>query len=284
MSIRHLDKRIDVKVSQNTVPLPVEEDGFLGMLTASHKIELVVTVDPRASNMPGKYLGISINSKHNATSKHNHGTDEKYVFKATIPVYDKTRNPDFDPRKKDSKDNPRYIKVENPFTLTPQNQMKLIRLFKNGRMQIWEISVVTRKGDFFLVIELVWDVKHYRSIDGDHIVCPALYKWGTLLSITTLHPKLENLEHVNKYEEPEEITADGLPDGQGRVQWWNNSLGYGGIVTHNGPAFIHYENISSNGSRLISLQKRQVVTFTTLKPIPIQRRSKYSEEAVGVTL
>lgn len=94
--------------------------------------------------------------------------------------------------------------------------------------------------------------------------------------------QLKDLEHISKYVPRPEITADGLGENQGKIDWWNDCHGIGGIATLSGPARIHRNNLVPP-DEFISFDRGEVVVYDQLIKTTDQR-SKFPHEAIGVRL
>lgn len=168
------------------------------------------------------------------------------------------------------------------------NNMRLLNVLKKNkgkktRVAVWEIAIISQKGDFFLTCQKIYRGDLYR--DGENIFCPQLANWtslmewiGRLVKINKLPP----IDELRDYSPGENAWLDINP-GQGVVEYFNLANGVGRILTHKGqiPVVVHWSQIIGNpGARLRCLKTGDRIQYSCLiKPKDPQKNLL---EAIGV--
>ena len=172
----------------------------------------------------------------------------------------------------------------------PNNNMRLVEIFDDGRVKMWEASLVSQGGDFFLVIQEVYEFRCYDT--GGVLCCPyfetEFRSWPQLILV------LGRLFHSLGIDLPqwhgELPEADLLFEGLGQVTagvlWFNVAQGIGAVQTRDGSARVHWSQITRNGSRLAYLVPGETVQFTAMRTRyqTKARKTSFSREVVGVRL
>ena len=170
----------------------------------------------------------------------------------------------------------------------PRNHLKLLVPLERGGFQIWEYGLVVQHARMFTVLQQTYQDICFRNKQGK-VICPAFPYWEDLLSLLeevfTGRPDVQSSVHYRP-RRPED--ANGIPDGQARVQWWNCVNGLGAALTHtHETAKIHWKDVhvKQRGTpRLIALQEGTMVRYQALtKPKPYGHRpSEFRLQARGV--
>lgn len=251
------DKRIINEIFVNGNPVDITETGGkLGKLGGKDTVVILTRVIPDLSpNKPGRFIGVATNAKHNATEKKDHSKVEgTIIYQTTVPIKDEIVV--------DDTTKPFKTKKVTPFVTYPTNHHKVVEVFKNGHMRIWEIGIVSENGEFFLTTQLVWDVWLFRNTDGK-VFLPALSNWETLMVILNIHVDPKGLRPITEYNQSDdEVSAEGLSAEEGRVQFYNSAQGFGIAVTTKGPAKIHWSQIP--GGHTADLSKGDIIRFKNL--------------------
>lgn len=239
---------------------PIAVDGHVGQLEKG-KAQIQVKIAPRYK---GITWPVSVDGKKNVTPKKDWSNgDKEAIYLCSILV--------------------KMALLDHVFhTEYPENNMRLVRL--DGRkIQIWEISLISQKGEFFVTEQMNYEAACYR--DGNKVVCPRFEKWPQMAAFLNqiLGDKAERFLPISKYQPEAAITADGLEKNQGRVLWWNMAQGLGAIITPEGSVRVHWSEVAKR-PRLAYLVVKEVVTYDGVR-MPVQtkaRSTSFSLEAVGV--
>lgn len=255
-------RRVDVKIFLNGKIITPETDGYVGQLSDKDEVIIEATVDAGRDYI----YGIEVDGRKNVCFKKDYSIEtDKRIFKNKIPI--KIGHGDI------------------PYAAYPFNNLRIIRVYKNGKVEMWEIALISRSGNFFLTTQKTYETRCYRK-EGQ-ITCPCFSKWPQMMDLLHVCLNVNNLLPIKEYqEEISIIDVKKLVKGTGIVQWWNNAQGMGMIITPNGPARVHWKNIfPSNGSRLACLTPGSTVKYKALiKPQQIKVRStSFRLEAVGVS-
>lgn len=257
-----------VELTKDGQVLEVEPDGYVGELTNG---QAVIT----ATVLRGHpFIGIDVDGAKNVTPKKNWSRIEGLkVFQAQIPI--KTG-------KKGGVNHTEY----------PDNNLRLLEVRRNGQVALWEISLISQEGYFFLTTQKVYCDQCYRK--GDRIFCAPFTKWPQLvgpppnnkrrgITLTELIP-LDSLKSVSEYRKIQAYI--NLPPNTGSVLWFNLSQGYGLIITPDGKqARVHWRQIIREG-RLAFFETGDLVSYKYLmKPNQTKaRKTTFPREAYVVTL
>jgi cold shock CspA family protein len=255
-------RRISVTIFLNGEIITPETDGYLGRLTNQDEVVIEITVDAGRDYI----YGIEVDGKKNIYFKKDHSlSTDQHIFKTKIPI---------------------KVGLDDvPHTEYPNNNLRIIRVYKNGKVEMWEIALMSRGGSFFLTTQKTYEVHCYRK-EGK-IFCPHFSKWPQMMDLLCVCLNISNLPPIEEYQEKTSIDAKKLAKDTGIVQWWNNAQGVGMIMTSNGPARVHWKNIfPSNSSRLTYLTPGGIVKYKALvRPQQTKARSTaFRLEAVGVSV
>lgn len=253
-------ERVSIKVSYDGVEIIPDNDGHLGQLRPGSVLLEIYVATGR------DYIyAFDVDAKKNINFKKDHSTDPtaENIFKTNIVI-------------KTGLDGAHHTEY-------PHNNTRLLRIYKNGHVELWEISIIAQNNNFFLTIEKVYDVRCYNN--NGKLDCPRFSKWPQMLNLLLSSLLIKNLSPISEYREEKMVRSGELPKGVGHVQWWNIAQGFGAIITPNGPARVHWSNIfPSNGDRFVSLNTGERVSYRKLiAPNQTKARStNFRLEAVGV--
>lgn len=167
----------------------------------------------------------------------------------------------------------------------PMNHMRLFCLNgTTGLFQLWEISLVSQDGNFYLCCQQGRGGQCYQN-DG-RLICPEYENWGSMHHLMfRWHETTEFLKPIAQYTTPKPPAAlNGLPDNHARIEWYNLARGMGVITTTKGAAYVHHTEIVHSGSPCLrELPNQGVVSFKELRS-PKSKRTSIPLEAVGVKL
>jgi cold shock CspA family protein len=255
-----ITERVSVKVSYDGVEVKPPDDGYLGQLRpGSILLEIYVAAGR-------DYIcALDVNAKKNINFKKDHSTDpvEGSMFLTNIRI-------------KTGDDGVYHTEY-------PNNNCRIMRIYKNGHVEMWEIAVISQNGNFFLTTQKTYNVNCYNN-EGK-LDCPKFSKWPQVLNLLFSSLYYKNLPLISEYQEEKMIRPGELPKEIGHVQWWNIAQGFGAIMTPNGPARVHWKNIfPSNGDRFARLNAGGRVRYQKLiTPNQTKARStNFRLEAVGV--
>jgi len=167
----------------------------------------------------------------------------------------------------------------------PNNHVRLLHYVGNGNVEHWEIALVSQNGYFWVTVQKTYDIK--VGCDGeDHFLCPDFAdKWPQLVGILG--------ELLAGFDLPEEVTpmpkpmlpVSGLKTNEGLVFWWNCAQQMGAITTRQGPARVHWSQITISNGDLAKLVDGAKVRFRDLvrpKQTEFGRKTSFKWEAVDV--
>lgn len=261
-------KGVEIELTKDGEVIPAEPDGYVGELTSGTAV-IAATV---LRGFP--FIGIKVDGKKNVVKKKDWSEAEGIkVFQAVIPI--KTAE-----------------KGGMNHTEYPDNNLRLLEIHPNGHVALWEISLVSQEGYFFLTTQKVYCDQCYR--DGDRIFCAPFVKWPQLtgpmpedgfnrITLTNLL-KIENLPLVCDYKSTQ-TARNGLRPNTGRVLWFNLAQGYGAMNTPKGMARVHWTQIMKEG-RLAFFETGDLVSYKYLtKPNQTKaRKTTFPREAYVVSL
>ena len=253
-------ERVSIKISYDGVEIRPDADGYLGQLRPG-SVSLEVCV---AAGRDYIYA-FDVDAKKNINFKKDHSADplEGSMFLSNITI-------------KMAEDGVYHTEY-------PNNNFRLMRIYKNGHIEMWEISVISQNGNFFLTTQKTYDTYCYNN--NSKLDCPKFSKWPQMLNLLHTSLLIKNLPPISEYGEEKMVRPGELPKETGYVQWYNIAQGFGAIMTPNGPARVHWKNIfPSNGNRLTFISAGDRVRYQKLiAPQQTKARStNFRLEAVGV--
>lgn len=176
------------------------------------------------------------------------------------------------------------------YTRYPDNHVKVARIARDGKIEVWEIAVISQGGDFFVTIQRLYEAQAFGGKDSPLKIPTFDIKWPQLAAllrtiVTTLNLSLETKP---VQEEVEKDLAEGLQEGQARVVWFNSANGVGSVVLQDGSqARVHWSQISKRelGRRyLIAGENVAYKELRTPTLSPSYRQTGFQKEVVGVIL
>jgi len=177
------------------------------------------------------------------------------------------------------------------YTRYPDNLLKVARIGLGGKIEIWEIAVISQEGDFFLTVQRLYEAQALKSEKGSIKIPEFDQKWPQLAQLirqvtTTMGLSLE--AESTAHQTVEENLAGDLSENEGRVVWYNAANGVGAIVLGDGSqARVYWKEISQRDLGRRYLVKGEKVRYATLKTpdvSPTKRQTGFQKEAIGVTL
>jgi hypothetical protein len=181
----------------------------------------------------------------------------------------------------------------------PNNSIRILQFGEKGKVTIWEISIVSQAGNFFLAVSS-FDVRVYTAQGGRALHIQGFSKpWREMSDFIMAVARAEydpaTLLPLSCYTEAQKENSKGLAPHTGRVLWWSMAQGFGSIVinNHHGEsvmARVHWQNLDQQlvrkDSRLAHLVAGEIVSYTALnEPENTKGRgTTFQVEAVGVRL
>lgn len=169
----------------------------------------------------------------------------------------------------------------------PRNHLKLLVPLEMGVFQVWEYALVVQHGRMFTVLQQVYQDTCYRNKEGK-VICPAFSHWEDLLALLeAMFAERQDVRSHAHYRSRKPADANGIPEGQGLIQWWNCANGVGAVLTPNHTvAKVHWKDVhvKQRGTpQLITLLPGTWVRYRTLaKPNSNGRASEFKLQARGV--
>lgn len=237
--------------------IAIEPDGYVGKLTRGLAL-LEITVSPNCA-------AFHVDTKKNIIPKKDLSQDENlHVFSLRIPI---------------------DVDLAGVYcTKYRSNNFRLLEMKESLELNIWEIALVSRGGDFFVTVEHAYEFSCYRD-RRNAIVCPYFegkpHTWPQLVDMlsATLADIVDALPDVSECKEMHHKSEElGLSTGQ--VLWWSSAQGFGAIRTYQGDAFVHWNDIVSD-CRLKRLVRGEKVIFDCLTTLD-SRDSSFKYKAYGV--
>ncbi len=154
-------------------------------------------------------------------------------------------------------------------TLPGQNYMLICMIDpKKNTVEIWQTSVVSQLGIFFLRTQLITRQTIYKN-SLNHLVVRDISYWKDLENY------IEGIPHFKKMPISSQIPparnmvtrSVTLADNEGIVLWWNDASGCGMAQTNSGIACIDWYEISG-GSDFLSFIPGEHISFTTKRRVP----------------
>ena len=178
-------------------------------------------------------------------------------------------------------------------TRYPNNNLRLIKMIYGGRMEIWEIALVSQNGSFFAPTQKTYEAKFYWDKKMGKIVCPRFDKnWPQIVEFgKNLLNEEDMLEPIEKHESDlaerrkneKEAASYRLAmlkkPNTGYVLWWSHAQGYGAIKMYNYIARVHWKEIF-RCHLLAFLSPGEIVKYSALRTP--NGKTSFRKEAVGV--
>lgn len=168
------------------------------------------------------------------------------------------------------------------YTKYPYNVIRLLDVGSGGAFAIWEISLISQHGEFFLVANKTTESKVLHRDSG--MVCPALDFAPHVRGYVCQQYAERRSELASAEDTPETVMVDEFQPYMGRVLWWSTPQGFGAILTLQGEARVHWTQVRRLAGKRAYLIAGEVVKFVDLKaPHQSGRPTRFTLEAVGVT-
>ena len=254
----------------------VDEDGYVGRVYLPGQRAII-----EAKVQVGSHgYGLSIDGNKNVVFKRDWLSYEDEegkgrLFKITVPF--KTSN------------------LGVPHTEYPANTLRMLEAYRDGRVQIWTISLVSQEGDFFLVTHKQYEVRCCYRMGA--VYCPYFetppHSWPQLIGVLQsvfADVGVDGLPSRFSIPETEKFYLEGH---QGRGMFWSPEQQWGMVQTTEGTARVHWTQVPRRPRRAF-LVPGETVLYTELRT-PLhqkppagsaakERRTSFQKEAVGVRL
>ncbi len=188
---------------------------------------------------------------------------------------------------------------KTPHTEYVSNHLRVLKLYADGRTELWEIALVSQSGNFFLTVQQTYAVCCYYHNGEEGVVCPYFqmppHEWPQLVSILKQLFAEEvgtgNLTRGIRYQPEMQPSSNDLAPNTARVIWWNVAQGFGMVMTSEGPARLHWSQVTPR-SRIVMLESDELVKYTAIRT-PVhkkspkdstakERKTSFQREVVGV--
>lgn len=261
-------KGANINVTINGNSLPVDADGYVGEIMATCRAQIWVEI---AKEKIDNIFAIDVDGKKNVVLKKNfsENPEEKKIYRNIVEI--KTNKEIF-------------------HTEYPNNHIRLLLITDTGNIQIWEIAIVSQGGHFFVTQQKVWDTFCYNN--NDRLSCPLFEGpkgWPQMINILKdlFSRQLMFLPPLSLWKE-EDVNLDRVKVTKkktGVVVWFNNAQGMGVIKTTEGPARVHWSDISRIDSNLSHVLPGETVTYSDLVPPRLTkgRGTSLRFDAIGVS-
>ena len=171
------------------------------------------------------------------------------------------------------------------------NSVRLVELAQLGGFNIWEVSIIGWKGNFFLKSQLVHTATLFR--DGDRVKCPYFAEkyrsWPHLIEMCGELAREAGIQipNISLYAQDSAVTPGGLAQGQAIVIHFEYAHMFGVARLRNGNSILVLPDQLPvrNGELLPYLELGEVVRVKSVEKLP--RRDKpsfFTHEAIGVSL
>lgn len=264
----------EVSLRFEGAPVPVSKDGWLGKFNRAGMATLSVKLTPTPAPgtialVPYMEQGVKVSKKH---------AEEDGSYELKIPVKQANRSTSY-------------------HTERLQNHLDVLHLEREGenvRLLVWEVSLVSQYGNFFLAVEERDSALLYGGKDGgilysEEYMMKSHPFWANFREfagcvIQGKNIPLPSAERMPAVKGPE--NAKDLPPNMGVCIYFRLSHGIGMILTReHGMVAVHYSAIRQNGSRLTYLMRGSRVHYNgvTDKVNTWQHESQFKLQAFGVS-
>jgi hypothetical protein len=184
---------------------------------------------------------------------------------------------------------------QKPHTEYVSNHLRVLKLYADGRTELWEIALISQDGNFFLTTQRTYAVRCYYQNGDEGVVCPYFQKWPQLVTILkqlfTEEVGIRNMTRGIQYQPEPQPSPNGLASNTARVLWWNAAQGFGMVVTPEGPARLHWSQVTPH-DRIVLLEPDELVKYVAIRT-PVhkkspkgsnakERKTSFQREVVGV--
>lgn len=268
---------VAIRVISNGRFIVPEADGFLGRLDSrkNPQVSVSVVVTPESW-----VYGLSVDKKQNVAFKAD------LVAKEGLPVNGRMYR--FATRV--------VLSAEGHCrTIYPENHMRLLQIGDNGHVTMYQVAVVSQRGDFFLIVQKMYEGQYYLYKDELGCTNPQLDKWPQLYALMDKFFEdkgLNDTKGLHDYEDdepPADVQSETVvPMGQGLgvALFFDPAKGFGAIQTAEGAARVYWENLAPR-PRLAYLNPGELVTYQEMRNPPTQthpRPTQFVREALGVQI
>jgi len=180
------------------------------------------------------------------------------------------------------------VPIKDGKTFYGSNHIRLL-IIDGSFFYIYEVAIIFQNGRGGINVQRVYEgicYQYSRTI----VACPEFSKWPQLIEyLTELHREIGTLNLLDDIADyvpdplPKNPPGSDLPDGFGRVDWYNVAKGEGGLLLNNGMAYVHWSDIVDAGDGLKKLLPGQEVAIARLIPrIPSDKKHTFAYKAEGV--
>lgn len=183
------------------------------------------------------------------------------------------------------------------------NHLRVLKLYGDGRTELWEIALVSQGGLFFLTTQRTYAVccYYHNGKSANWVVCPYFdtppHEWPQLVAVLKQlfagEVGIGNLVRGKRYQPEFESSSHDLAPNTARVIWWNAAQGFGMVMTPEGPARLHWSQVTPR-DRIVFLEHGQLVKYTAVRTPVVkkppkesaakERMTSFQREVVGVHL
>lgn len=165
-----------------------------------------------------------------------------------------------------------------PHTEYAGNHLRVLKLYSDGRTELWEIALISQGGNFFLTVQRAYAVRCYYQNGNEGAVCPyfqtSSHEWPQLVAVLKQlfagEVGVGNLTRGVSYQPEPELSANGLAPNMARVTWWNAAQGFGMVMTPEGPARLHWSQVTPR-SRIVMLEPGELVRYAAVRT-PVHKK------------
>lgn len=268
---------VSISLFVNGERVQPEDDGYIGRL---EPVDTTI-IEARVRNGSNGY-GINVDGNKNVVLKKDWLPFEDHegsgrLFRQKVPI---------------------KLSLEKvPHTEYASNHLRVVKLYADGRTELWEVALIPQGGNFFLIAQRTYAVRCYNGEEG--IVCPYFqtppHEWpqlvGVLKQLFAEEVGIGNLARGKRYEPEPEPSSNGLAPNTARVMWWNAAQGFGMVMTPEGLARLHWSQVTPR-HRIVLLEAGELVRFAAVRAPIIkkppkesavkERMTSFQLEAVGV--
>lgn len=237
-----------------------DEQGLLSRLK-SHDYP-TLRLDVWSTNKNSPVYAVSVDGKKNVTAAKDHGGPDEKRWSRKIKV-----------KVADSK---LYKGLSHPEY--PENSLRYF-IVKGSRVEMWEVSLISQRGEFFVVEHMSYNVEIFRDKHGNMKVPefstrrPQFEKF--ILELPEIQAiKRETLRPLVRYYLEEErrtkrleTRREHLPKKQGIVAFFTPGQKTGMILTATEEVRVHYSQIVGPDNKLKTLKAGDLVEFRELRKI-----------------
>jgi len=275
---------MDVSVKQDGNDIPIGKMGYLQELRGGRAI---VTVVVKADDPAYDFYAISVDGQKKISPKKDIAADvdsSHKVFKMKVNVES------------------RIISIGNGvgpggdgkelFTSYPGNNFRLIKIFSNGQVEVYEIALIAQDDRCYLTTQ-TYTAKCYENINNAFFFCCPLFdtKWPAMISfLQNAFTKSFGKDFANEFPFPDpreqsEEKNTPLQPNTGIVLWFNYAMGIGAVETDHGTTRVHWSKIPKREAGLAHLNPGEKIGYAGIGKIDHGNKNTSFEKAIsGVVL